>query len=290
MYSSFVHEEIAVDGAKVALVRGGTGQPLLLLHGFPETRAAWHRVAPTLAERFTLVIPDLPGYGDSIGTQYSKRAMARTLVSVMRALGHEEFAVAGHDRGGRVAYRMALDHAGAVSHLAVLDIVPTLEMVRDLTPQRASLLFNWFFLAQPAPLPETLIGRAPAFYLNRILDGWVGEGASLAPEARAEYARCFGKPEVLHAICEEYRAALGADLEHDRADQASGRRIRCPVLALWSEHDLAGEWFDVLGVWRRWARTVSGRSLSCGHFLMEEAPAEVAAQLQDFLHQPALQA
>jgi haloacetate dehalogenase len=290
VYEGFVQETIAVERARIRLVRAGEGQPLLLLHGFPQTRAAWHRVAPRLAERFTLVIPDLPGYGDSIGEQYSKRAMARTLVSVMRALGHEEFAVAGHDRGGRVAYRMALDHAGAVSHLAVLDIVPTLEMVRDLTPERASGLFNWFFLAQPAPLPETLIGRAPEFYLNRILDGWLGEGASLAPEARAEYARCFGKPEVIHAICEEYRAGLGADLEHERADQASGRRIRCPVLALWSESDLAGEWFDVLDVWRRWATSVSGRSLSCGHFLMEEAPAEVAAALQDFLRQSALQA
>jgi haloacetate dehalogenase len=171
----------------------------------------------------------------------------------------------------------------------VLDIVPTLEMVRGLDPVKVSALFHWFFLAQPAPLPETLIGRAPQFYLERILDGWLGEGASLAPGARAEYARCW-RPGVIHTICEDYRAGLGVDLEHDRADQASGRRIRCPVLALWSAHDLAGEWFDVLGVWRQWAVNVSGHALSCGHFLMEEAPDEVGAELEAFLEQPILQA
>lgn len=285
-----IEETVAVDGASVALAHAGHGEPLLLLHGFPETRAAWHRVAPRLAERFTLVIPDLPGYGDSTsGGQSSKRAMARTLVGVMRALGHERFAVAGHDRGARVAYRMALDHPARMTRLAVLDIVPTLEMVRALDAGKVSALFNWFFLAQPAPLPETLIGGAPQFYLDRILDGWLGPGASLAPQARAEYARCFRQPGVLHAICEDYRAGLGVDLEHDRADQASGRRILCPLLALWSARDLAGEWFDVLGVWRRWAQNVSGRALRCGHFLMEEAPDEVAAALEEFLAQPALQ-
>jgi haloacetate dehalogenase len=232
-----------------------------------------------------VIAADLPGYGESFARREggSKRDMGRMLTEFMLELGFERFAVAGHDRGGRVGYRMALDQPEAVTHLAVLDIVPTLEMAETLTHELAMEMVNWFLLAQPAPFPETLIGADPDFYIGRILDTWAGDRNAIAREAREEYIRPFRSARVRSSVCDEYRAAAGIDLEHDRADRVADRRIECPVLVLWSAHDLAGRYFDPLAVWRRWAREVGGRALGCGHFMMEEAPEEVSAAIESLV-------
>lgn len=267
----------------IAFDRFGAGPPVLLLHGFPETRAAWHRVAPRLARRYSVIAADLPGYGESLASGGSKREMGRALLGFMRELGFARFALAGHDRGARVAYRMALDHPQAISHLAVLDIVPTLDMAQAMSFELAQEMTNWFLLSQPAPFPEDLIGAAPELYVNHVLDAWVGRADVISADARAQYVRQFASPAIRAAICDEYRAAARADLAHDRDDLAAGRRIECPVLALWSARDLAGRYFDPLAVWRRWARDVSGGALDCGHFLMEEAPDAVGHALETLL-------
>jgi haloacetate dehalogenase len=270
------------------LVRGGAGPPLLLLHGFPQTHVAWHRVAPRLAERFTVVAADLPGYGDSAGpepdpahTAYSKRATAATLVEAMRTLGFPRFAVAGHDRGARVAYRMALDHPDRVSRLAVLDVIPTLESAERVDRAFGLTTYHWFFLAQPPPFPERLIGGDPEFFLDHTLGSWLGRPDGIEAAARDEYRRCFRQPGVIRASCEDYRAGLSVDLEHDRADRAAGRRIACPLLVLWSATD---DWkaLDPLAVWRGWAERVDGGRIDSGHFLMEEAPDATTAALLRF--------
>jgi haloacetate dehalogenase len=290
LFDGFTPQRVTTPGGELSLVRGGTGPPVLLLHGYPQTHAAWHRVAPRLATRFTVVAVDLPGYGDSAGptpdpahAAYSKRATAATLVTAMTALGFTRFAVAGHDRGGRVGYRMALDHPERVSRLAVLDMVPTLEMAERIDRRLALAEYHWFFLAQPHPLPETLIGGAPDFYLTHTLESWAGRRGAFDESALAEYRRCFRKPSVIRAACEDYRAGLTVDLEHDRADRAAGRRIGSPVLALWGA--TAGDAYalDYPATWRRWADRVAGRPLDCGHFLMEEAPEETASALLEFL-------
>ena len=280
----------ATSAEGITYVRAGTGHPVLLLHGFPETHVAWHRVAPRLARRFTAIAADLPGYGDSQppvvrdpSERGSKRRLGRALVEFMRELGFPRFALIGHDRGARVAYRMALDYPDAVTHLGVLDIVPTLEVAEAMSHPLALEMANWFLLAQPAPYPETLLGAAPYAYVNHILDAWAGAPGVITDEARAEYLRAFRSASVRGAICDEYRAAAGIDLEHERADRAARRRIRCPVLALWSAHDIAGRFFDPLAVWRRWAADVHGHALDCGHFLMEEAPDAVALALESLL-------
>jgi haloacetate dehalogenase len=290
LFAGFAEDTVEVDGRELAFVRGGTGPALLLLHGYPQTRAAWHRVAPRLADDFTVVVPDLPGYGDSRGPDpdprhsgHSKRAAARSMAALMGALGHDRFAVAGHDRGARVAYRLALDHPGRVARLAALDIVPTVEVADQMTYERAARMGHWFFLGQPAPLPERLIACAPDAYLEHLLESWAGRRAALAAAAVAEYRRCFRRPSVVRASCEDYRAGLGIDVEHDRADQRAGRRIAAPTLVLWGATGLAAEFGDPLAIWRRWATVVEGEELPCGHFLMEEAPNEVAARLAAFL-------
>jgi len=261
---------------------GGSGPPLLLLHGHPQTHVMWHAVAPRLAEDFTVVVADLRGYGDSSKPPttpdhepYSKRAMARDQVDVMRQLGHGRFSVAGHDRGGRCAYRMALDHPGRVQKLAVLDIIPTGEAFRRADMAFALGFWHWFFLAQPEPLPERLIGTSPdSFYFR-------GSTGIFAPEALAEYRRCVREPDTIHAMCEDYRAGATLDFELDEADRGS-RRITCPVLALWSRRGELEDWYDVLAIWREWADDLRGRALDCGHFLAEEAPEETAAELRAF--------
>jgi haloacetate dehalogenase len=290
MFEDFARELVSTDQGKIAVRRAGAGPPVLLLHGFPQTHVAWHRVAPRLARRFTIVAADLPGYGESEGPvpnsgheRHSKRAMGKTLVSVMRSLGFARFAVAGHDRGGRVAYRMALDDPARIERLAVLDIVPTLELVEHCSHDLAMGMTNWFLLVQPAPLPETLIGNAAAFYVNRILDSWLGPSGKLDAEARAAYVQAFRDAGVLRAACEDYRAGVSVDVQHDRADRAAGRRIACPLLVLWSGNGQTGTFFDPLEVWRRWADDVRGRPVAAGHFLMEEAPDEVSAALEYFL-------
>ena len=286
----FANFSKATSSGGIAYARAGAGHPVLLLHGFPETHAAWHRVLPLLARRFTAIAADLPGYGDSRSPaardpreRGSKRALGRTLVKFMRELGFTRFAVVGHDRGARVAYRIALDHPHALTHLGVLDIVPTLEVADAMSHSLALEMANWFLLAQPAPFPETLLGAAPDAYVNHVLDAWAGAPGVITDEARAEYLRAFRSASVRGAICDEYRAAAGIDLEHERADRAAHRRIQCPVLALWSAHDLAGRFFEPLAVWRRWAADVHGQALDCGHFLMEEAPDAVALAVESLL-------
>lgn len=287
MFEGFESLDIPTDGATIRTLAGGSGPPLLLLHGNPQTHAMWHEVAPLLAEEFTVVATDLRGYGDSSKpptdeehTPYSKREMALDQVSVMETLGFDAFFVAGHDRGGRCAYRMALDHPGRVLKLATLDIIPTYEAFR-----RADMYFglgywHWFFLAQPYDGPERLISADPDWFLTR------GRPDVFAPEASEEYRRCLGDPRTVHAICEDYRAGATADFAHDEEDLLSGKKIECPVLALWGGLGNLEEWYDVLGIWRDWAREVRGRPLDCGHFLAEEAPEETFSELRAFFEGP----
>jgi haloacetate dehalogenase len=288
MFDGFSQEIVTTDNGAVFLRRRGTGPPVLLLHGFPETHVAWHLVAPALAERFTVIAVDLPGYGRSTLSNcpeepWSKRRMASALVSAMKTMGMQRWSVAGHDRGARVAYRMALDHPGCIERLAVLDVVPTLDMADRCSYELASNLVNWFFLAQPAPLPERLIAAAGDFYVNEIIDRWLGPSASLDPRAREAYLAAFRDPAVVHAVCEEYRAGSTVDIAHDRDDRDAARQLACPVLVLWSADDLAGRFFDPLATWRKWTTNVRGRAIPAGHFLMEEAPETVADELMMFL-------
>jgi haloacetate dehalogenase len=283
----FASQVVEVDGSAVALSAGGAGPPLLLLHGYPQTRACWHKVAPALAERFTVVAADLRGYGDSAKPpgdpaheRYSKRAMARDLVGAMRALGHERFAVAGHDRGGRVAHRMALDHPDVVTRAAVLDIVPTRTLFARTDQAFATAYYHWFFLIQPDGLPETMIGRDPEWFLRETLRRWSGTAEPLAEEAIAEYVRAFRDPAAIHASCEDYRAAASIDLEHDAAD--GGARVGCPLLVLWGEQGRMHRLYDVLATWRELADDVRGRPVPGGHFVPEEAPGETIAELLAF--------
>jgi haloacetate dehalogenase len=289
MFENFVGRTIEVGGGLSIFARiGGDGPPLLLLHGYPETHLCWRKIAPALAERFTVVAADLRGYGDSSKPEggerhvnYAKRAMAQDQIEVMRVLGFERFRLVGHDRGGRVAHRLALDHPDRVERLAVLDIAPTATMYRATDRTFAEAYYHWFFLIQPFDLPERLIGADPAYYLRRSLAGW-GRGA-FEEEVVAEYVRCFASPGAIHASCEDYRAAAGVDLEHDAADAAAGRRLRIPLLALWGVQGVVGRLFDVPATWREVSDAeVRGRALPCGHFLPEEKPQETLAALLDF--------
>lgn len=288
LFPGFRTVDLDAGGVAVHAVVGGSGPPLLLLHGYPQTHAIWHKVAPRLAKRFTVVAADLRGYGDSgkpasdaRHAPYSKREMAKDPVAAMRALGHERFLLAGHDRGGRVAHRLAMDHPGAVERLAVLDISPTLAMYEGTDMAYARAYWHWFFLIQKAPIPETMIGADPGFYLrHKMGDGSAGM-APFAPEAWAEYLRCF-TPEAIHASCEDYRAAATIDLEHDRADREAGAKLACPLLALWGEHGVVERCFRPLDDWGRVASDVRGRALPAGHYLPEEVPDLVAAEFESF--------
>jgi haloacetate dehalogenase len=282
VFDGFQLELIDTAEATIRVRHGGSGPPVLLLHGHPQTHAMWHHVAPRLAEEFTVVAADLRGYGESTGPPttadhepYSKRAMARDQIEVMRQLGFERFSVAGHDRGARCAYRLALDHPERVLKLAVLDIVPTAEMWRRVDMEFGLVDWHWFFLAQPFDFPERLIGANPDnYYFHE-------PKAFFAPEALEDYRRCLRKPETIHACCEDYRAGATFDLEADEADRGR-RKIACPVLALWSGREELERWFDVLAVWREWAEDVRGRAVDCGHFMAEEAPEETYAELRAF--------
>lgn len=295
MFEGFATRRIATTGCPegIHLRTGGAtaGPPLLLLHGYPETGACWHQVAPLLAGRFSLVVPDLRGYGQSGKPEpgerceaYTKRALALDMVEAMAALGHARFAVAGHDRGARVAHRLALDHPGAVARLCTMDIVPTLHRFENLDTRAALGAYHWFFLAQPGGLPERLIGAEPEFFLRHTLRSWFGPGAEAAPEAWAEYLRCFLAPGTIRATCAEYRAGATLDLEHDRASRAAGQRVACPLHVLWGGGSNQGSGGGLLEVWRGYAAgPLTGRGLDCGHFLPEERPEEVAAELLGFL-------
>ena len=288
MFDDFERRRVDCGDAELALVRGGEGPPLLLLHGYPQTRAAWHKVAPELAERFTVVAPDLRGYGDSVGptepetADYANRVMAEDLVVLMESLGFDEFRLAGHDRGARVGYRLALDHSERVRQLVVLDIVPTLETAEMMDYAYAKRMYHWLFLAQPYPVPETLIGNDPAFYVDHLVDRWAASPDALDPRAVAAYHRAFERESVVRASCEDYRAGLTVDLDHDRASREAGDRIDCPMLALWGGASGTVS-FDPLEVWERWADSVEGRGLPCGHFVMEELPEETHRELDAFL-------
>ena len=289
-FAGFSTSDFALGEATIHARVGGSGPPLLLLHGYPQSHLMWARVAPALAERFTVVVPDLRGYGRSSappsrnGERYSKRVMAKDAVALMSALGHETFAVAGHDRGGRVAYRLALDHPEVVTKIAVLDIVPTWEMWAGMDAARAMTVYHWMFLAQPEPLSETLISAAPQAYLDHTLASWTGDGSlkSFAPEALAAYRAAFREPERVHATCEDYRAGATIDRALDEADRAAGRKIAAPLLALWGAKGIPARGESPLAVWRRWASDVSGKGIECGHFLPEEAPRATAEALAAF--------
>ncbi|HEY6597368.1 MAG TPA: alpha/beta hydrolase [Asanoa sp.] len=286
MFDGFTAFRTRANGITINGVRGGDGPPLLLLYGYPQTHVMWHRVAPRLAQRFAVVCPDLRGYGDSDGPPsdaghepYGKREMARDQLALMRELGFARFATAAHDRGARVARRLALDHPDAVDRLAVLDIVPTHVVYRDLDQRHATTVWRYFFLTQESDLPERLIGADPGYYLDYTMDEWCGTDGAVTAEARDEYRRCFD-PATVHATCEDYRAGATIDLRHDAVDATA--RIGSPVLVLWSARGL-GAAYDVLDVWRGEADDVRGRALDCGHFLAEERPDEVAAALEHFM-------
>lgn len=285
--SDFQSTTIQTGGAEIFLRCGGRGAPLLLLHGYPQTHVMWHKVAKELAQRFFVVCPDLRGYGDSgkppsdpAHANYSKRVMARDMVEVMKALGHEQFQVAGHDRGARVTHRMALDHPGCVLRACVMDIAPTLHMFRHTDQAFATGYYHWFFLIQGDGLPEHLIGADPEYYLRKKMGHWSAPDAVFDEGAMAEYVRCFSNPETIRASCEDYRAAATIDLEHDEADR--GRRIECPLLVLWGNRGFVHRTYDVLDVWREYAADVTGRALDCGHFLPEEQPAAVIREFTGF--------
>lgn len=286
MFDGFIHRQLTTSEAVINLRLKGDGPPVLLLHGHPQTHVMWHRIAPQLAQSYTVVCADLRGYGDSSKPTttsdhepYSKRAMARDQVEVMQALGFERFAVVGHDRGGRCAYRMALDHPERIIALSVLDILPTAEHFQRTDMAFAMGYWHWFFLAQPYDLPERLIAGDPdAFYLRR--------GRSMFEDAAlAEYRRCFTDPATIHAMCEDYRAGATIDMRLDQLDQKAGRRIACPVLALWGLKNGLERWYDVCAVWRDWADDVQGHGIDCGHYLAEEAPDATLAALEPFLAQ-----
>ena len=286
LFPGFTLERIDLEGVELRVRRGGSGPPLLLLHGHPQTHVMWHAVAPGLAERFTVVAPDLRGYGESSKPAtsadhepYSKRAMARDQVALMRTLGFERFGVCGHDRGGRCAYRLALDSPQAVTRLAVLDIVPTGDVFRLADARFGLAYWHWFFLAQPDDLPERMIGADPdAFYFQQRYQA----RDRFAREALDDYLRCARRPETIHAMCEDYRAGATIDRDHDEADRGR-RRIDCPLLVLWGGRGKLPELYDdVLALWRGWADDVRGRALDCGHFLPEEAPGKTLSALLDF--------
>ncbi len=292
-FEGFKREQIKTTGATINTIYGGKGSPVLLLHGIPQTHVLWRHIAPLLEQDFFLVITDLRGYGDSSKppggenhVAYSKRAMAQDQVEVMRNLGFQKFAVVGHDRGGRVAHRMALDYPDSLTRLTILDIVPTYTMYQNVSKEFATVFYHWFLLVQPPPFPETLIANSGEYFLKSLLfrlggevpgdtiPTWIGESAF------AEYLRCFRDPDSIHAICEDYRATASIDLLHD-ADQS--QKIQCPLLVLWAEKGPFHRMYNVLETWRGRAARISGKALPSGHFLPEQVPQELIAEIKPFL-------
>ena len=287
-FNAFSRESVPVAAGTVFLRRAGRGPAVLLLHGYPETSLAWRNVAPDLANEFTVIAADLPGYGESTLSEsaldngrISKRTMGRALADVMSELGISQFAVIGHDRGARVAYRMTLDYPERIRALAVLDVIPILDMAERLTYEAAREMSYWFWHAQSSTAPETLVGRDPDLYVRHILEQWGGSDV-IEPEVVDEYIRCMRKPEVVRTMGAEYRADR-LDLDHDQADRTVGRRIACPLLALWAHEGLTEQFGDPLAVWRTWADDVTGGALAGGHFLMEGSPREVTRLIRPFL-------
>ncbi len=292
LYPGYESRWIGTSAGKIFARVGGNGPPLLLLHGHPQSNVMWHRVAPALAARFTLVVADLPGYGWSEAPDaqddhapYTKRAMAAAMVELMEALGFVHFGLAGHDRGGRVGYRLALDHPGRIGRLAVLDIVTTYDMWHRMDARLASRAWHWTFLALPAPFPETLIGHDPTFFFDsRARAGSAAKTVSIFdPRALAHYHAAYNDPTRIHAMCEDYRAGRTTDLAHDEVNRAAGNKIGCPVLALWGTTGLpANAGIDALSAWRDWAADLRGFAIDSGHYLPEENPDATAQALLDF--------
>jgi haloacetate dehalogenase len=289
MLDSFQHVQLTVNGITVNLRHGGNGPPLLLLHGFPQTHVIWHKVAHRLAQQFTLVMPDLRGYGDSSKpagepdhSNYAKRVMAQDMLEVMLALGFPSFNLCGHDRGGRVAHRLALDHPNAVEKLMVLDISPTRTMYEATDKTFATLYYHWFFMIQPKPVPETLIGNSASFFLKTTLGGWGSNGEQFIDDAAmAEYERCFCNPDMVHAACEDYRAAASIDLEHDRDHDE--KKVACPLHVLWGERGVVGREFQPVSDWQeKCAMPVTGKALPAGHFIPEQVPELLSAEMTAF--------
>jgi haloacetate dehalogenase len=293
LFSGFASHSIDTSAGKIFTRAGGSGPPLLLLHGYTQTNVMWHRVAPVLAQHFSLVIPDLPGYGrssvpdaDASHSPYDKRSMAKAMTEVMGKLGHGRFRLAGHDRGGRVAYRLALDHGTRVERMATLDIVPTYDMWHGMDRNMAMKVWHWPFLAQPAPLPEMLISKAPVEYLEWKMASWTKAKNLSAFDARAldHYRAAFSDPLRIHAHCEDYRAGRYADLENDEADRAAGKTITCPLLTLWGGVGIANETGGPLKIWQQWAPQAKGQAIDSGHFLTEENPGATAKALLEFFN------
>jgi haloacetate dehalogenase len=287
MFEGFTQRRIQIGEVELFARVGGKGPALLLLHGYPQNHLMWHKIAPRLAQEFTVVLPDLRGYGASSKpagspdhATYSKRAMARDQVELMRALGHQRFMLAGHDRGARVAHRLALDHADAVTRVAVLDIVPTHYVFSHVDKQLASSYFHWFFLIQKQDFPERMIGADPEFYLKSLLGRWGSDPSVFPGEVLSDYVRKFSDPAMIHATCEDYRAAASIDLEHDSADLRT--KLLQPLLVLWGARGFVGGNYDPVGVWRERAEDVRGQALDCGHFLPEEKPEETYQALRAF--------
>mgnify|MGYP002737390214 FL=1 len=291
MFNDFQVQTVERDGVRLHTRVGGAGSPLLLLHGHPQCMAMWHKVLPALAARHRVVLMDLRGYGDSdrppadaAHLNHSKRAMALDAIAVMQAHGFERFDVLAHDRGARVAHRLAADHAQAVQRLMLLDIAPTLAMYENTSEAFARAYWHWFALIQPGALPEALIDTDPARYVHGVMGGRHAGLAPFTPEALAEYERCAAMAGTGTSICEDYRASAGIDLEHDRADVQAGHQLGQPLRVLWGQHGAVGRCFDVLALWRERAAQVSGQALPCGHYLAEELPEQVATQALNFFH------
>jgi len=290
LFPGFEQRMVTTSGATINTLVAGSGPPLLLLHGHPETHVAWWKVAPRLTDRFTVVLTDLRGYGDSSKpaggadhVNYSKRAMGLDQVEVMRALGHAQFQAVGHDRGGRVLQRMMLDHPDAVTRGVVLDIAPTDLMYAHTTEEFATKYFWWFFHIQDQPLPERMIDAQTELYLHSHLDAQSKTPGAVTPEAFAEYLRCYDEPACVHAVCEDYRASVTIDRRHSDEDRAQGHEVGQPLFAIWGAKGTVGVLFDVLGLWRQEAEDVDGRALPCGHLIPEEDPAGLLDALQSFL-------
>lgn len=288
MFPNFERKVINTGEVKINLVTGGKGFPILLLHGYPQTHVMWHKIAPQLATEFTVVATDLRGYGDSDKPEgkidcshYSKRIMARDQVEVMSQLGYEQFYLVGHDRGARVAHRLALDYPGRVAKLVLLDIAPTYDMYATADREFATAYYHWFFLIQPQPFPETLIGANPDYFIKYCLQSWSQDISAFTAEAIREYLRCFRQPKTIHSTCEDYRASVTIDLEHDAEDRA--RKITCPLLVLWGKKGIIGRKYDVLTLWQERAIDVRGKAIDCGHFLPEELPKATYHNIREFL-------
>ncbi len=296
LFPGFASEWINTKLGRIFTRIGGEGPPLLLLHGYPQTHVMWHQVAPDLAKKFTLIIPDLPGYGwsdvpktDADHTPFTKRAMAQAMIEVMEKVGHVRFALAGHDRGGRVAYRLALDHPGRLSQLAVLDILPTYEYWAKMDRNFALKIYHWTFLAQPYPVPENLIQSNPDDYFGPTYKSWAKAGGPnpFDPRAVEHYLTAFRDPLRIHAACEDYRAGAYADFEHDKTDRDAGNKITVPMLALWGGAGIAASGATPLDTWRNWATDVRGAPIDAGHFLAEENPQATADALLKFFSERA---